>query len=284
MKGNMLHVYLTIAMHLDKSGEGWPTQQRIAEMCEINRDTVGTAIKKLVKEGFIEAEKVRSKGKFDNTVYKIKFAPKVSENNHAEKPDMVKTEENKHSHHAGKTVTEKPSRKNRHGKSDTKEDISFKKDPSFKKDFDDEEASPIWETDNQYLALRSTFTSVGADDIKKHEEHHNKFLEAIQKVGFPDLIGAASKYIKATGKNAQIVLFLSGLFNEYLDKPKKQKVTHLPTKNKDNSDLPESVRNQEEGKTSNDDLTDEEFEKMKAQLHAKMKKMDENFERRKAAK
>lgn len=56
------------------------------------------------------------------------------------------------------------------------------------------------------------------------------------------------------------------------------------TKNttKNNSNLPEAVRNQLEGKSGSDELTDEEFEKMKAQLHAKMKKMDENFERRKS--
>lgn len=138
LKGNMLHVYLTIAMHLDQRGEGWPTQERIAELCKINRETVVNSIKKLVEAGFIEAEKARSKGKFDNTVYKIKFAPKIDENIHDGKSDMEENQQNQGFDHVGKsntvTMSEKPSRKIRHGKSDTKKDISFKEDPSLKKE------------------------------------------------------------------------------------------------------------------------------------------------------
>lgn len=136
LKGNMLHVYLTIAMHLDKKGEGWPTQEQIAEYCGINRTTVVTSIKKLVNEGFIEAEKVRlANGNWDNTRYKIKFAPNKKEgNNHVEKSNMEETPQNQGSDHVEKINMEKSTWKNQHDKSNTKKELSFKKDLSFKKE------------------------------------------------------------------------------------------------------------------------------------------------------
>lgn len=62
---------------------------------------------------------------------------------------------------------------------------------------------------------------------------------------------------------------------------KKQNTPSKKQPKRNSSNLPEAVRNQLEGKASSDDLTEEEFEKMKAQLSAKMKKMDQNFAERK---
>jgi predicted transcriptional regulator len=275
LKGNMLHVYLTIAMHLDRRGEGWPTQAQIAKLCGINRDTVGTAIKKLVKEGFIEAEKVRSKnGKFDNTVYKIKFVPqpKEEEKNHVEKSDTAKNAQNQHFHHAEKTGTEKPARKNRHGKSDTKEDLSFK-DPSFKKDFDDDaSADPKpWETDFQYKGFRQIFTKAGADDIFDHETHYQTYQRSLEKVGYSLLCSAAEKYIQEEGEAAQIVYFLSGTYNNYLPKKKAEKKSRRQDK-PSGSDLPESLRKQQSEKSAPDQ--EEDLSEQQALIRAKLAEMN----------
>jgi DNA-binding transcriptional regulator YhcF (GntR family) len=270
LKGNMLHVYLTIAMHLDRRGEGWPTQAQIAKLCGINRDTVGTAIKKLVKEGFIEAEKVRSKnGKFDNTVYKIKFVPQPKEEgkNHAEKSDVVKNAQNQHFHHAEKTGTEKPARKNRHGKSDTKEELSFK-DPSFKKDFDDD-ASAVpkpWETDEQYKAFNKLYIEAGSNPILDHEKHYEKFQQAVEKVGFGFLCAAAQKYIQEEGEAAQIVYFLSGAYNNYLLKKKTEKKSRHQDKP---SGLPRSLKN------GTPDQENEDLDEQQALIRAKLAKLNE---------
>jgi DNA-binding Lrp family transcriptional regulator len=217
LKGNMFQVYITIAMHLDTRGEGWPTQQRIADLLDLSRNTVGTAIKQLEKDGFITREKIRTSGKFDNTIYKIKFAPQ----NHAQKIDTVETPENQGLNHAQdlSTVT----MPNSSAPSFQHEELGTKKDPSLKKDFDDdaERISNIWDDDFQYKTLREMFTAIGASDITKYEEHHKKFKEVINKIGFGQVVLAAEKYIALNGVSSQIVYFLSGHYNQYIevDKP-----------------------------------------------------------------
>jgi predicted transcriptional regulator len=84
-----LHVYLTIAMHLDQRGQGWPTQEEIAEMLKVNRKTVGAATKALEEKGYIERERHRKPdGTWSNYIYKIKFAPPVQQHDHDQKTDM----------------------------------------------------------------------------------------------------------------------------------------------------------------------------------------------------
>ncbi|MFC7442441.1 helix-turn-helix domain-containing protein [Laceyella putida] len=100
LKGNKLHVFLTIAIHANNQGEGWPTQRRIASMLGINKDTVTKALESLEKDGFIERDMGRhdEKGRFDSTVYKIRFAPdpsqwkKSQENTSPKNPDRESQE------------------------------------------------------------------------------------------------------------------------------------------------------------------------------------------------
>jgi hypothetical protein len=57
-----------------------PTQQTIANLLGIDHDTVRKALAKLEEAGFIERETDNGfAGKFDNTVYKVKFAPDLSD-------------------------------------------------------------------------------------------------------------------------------------------------------------------------------------------------------------
>jgi hypothetical protein len=87
---------------------------------------------------------------------------------------------------------------------------------------DDAERIPEkWESDSKYIAFREIFVETGADDIKKPSDHYQKFLDAITKTGFVKLIAAAEKYIEKEREEAQIVLFLSGLYNQYLPKENK---------------------------------------------------------------
>jgi hypothetical protein len=93
---------------------------------------------------------------------------------------------------------------------------------SFNKS-DDDDASRVpdkWELDSKYIAFREVFTEIGADDIRLHTDHYQKFLDAIEKIGFVKLLEAAEKYIKKERKAAQIVLFLSGQYNQYIKKDK----------------------------------------------------------------
>jgi DNA-binding Lrp family transcriptional regulator len=140
LKGNMLHAYLLIAMYADNSGKGWPTQEILSDMLGVSRNTVGTAVKHLEKEGFITREKVRTSGKFDNTIYKIKAIPEKPEvdQSHAQDLGTVETAENQALDHAQEfnmvTMPNFSAPSFQHDKLGTKEDSSFKKELSFKKD------------------------------------------------------------------------------------------------------------------------------------------------------
>jgi hypothetical protein len=89
------------------------------------------------------------------------------------------------------------------------------------------------------------FTTIGASDIAKHEEHHKKFKVAISKVGFGQLVLSAEKYIALNGDSSQIVYFLSGHYYQYIEGDKqptrKKKVAQV-------SKLPKSLQKQEEAK------------------------------------
>jgi hypothetical protein len=102
---------------------------------------------------------------------------------------------------------------------------------------DDAERIPEkWESDSLYRSFRDIFAQAGAADIKKHDEHYNKFLNAVNNIGFGNLILSAEKYIESQGKSAQIVYFLTGHYNQYLQKEKtktaskkrSRKVSKLP--------------------------------------------------------
>jgi hypothetical protein len=51
LKGNKLSVWLTIAIHANNEGEGWPSQRTIAELLGLNKDTVTKALEALEKDG-----------------------------------------------------------------------------------------------------------------------------------------------------------------------------------------------------------------------------------------
>lgn len=72
LKGNALAVYLTIAMGEYPGFENL-TYETIAKICNIQKDTVGRAVKTLIEEGFIEKEEFRhGDGKFRGVAYRLK--------------------------------------------------------------------------------------------------------------------------------------------------------------------------------------------------------------------
>jgi anti-sigma28 factor (negative regulator of flagellin synthesis) len=112
---------------------------------------------------------------------------------------------------------------------------SFNKSSFNKSDDDDASRVPDkWELDSKYIAFREIFTKTGASDIKKHDEHYQKFVDASNSIGFGKLIQAAEECVRIEGKQAQIVYFLSGQYNQYIQKDKpasnkrKAKVTKMP--------------------------------------------------------
>jgi hypothetical protein len=178
------------------------------------------AIKELIELGFLERDQERVEGGlFGNINYKIKYtSPRPK------KEDTDETQENQEVKPCPKkTDTVKTGNR----KVGHKKDLSFKKDSSSKKEFDDdaeripEKVVEEWKTDFKYIAFREIFTKTGASDIKKHDEHYKKFLDACDSIRYGELIIAAEKYVKKEGKKSQIVLFLSGLYNQYLQKENK---------------------------------------------------------------
>ncbi|MBA4544612.1 hypothetical protein H1164_17430 [Thermoactinomyces daqus] len=89
-------------------------------------------------------------------------------------------------------------------------------------------ASQPWENDFQYMALRQQFTSAGASDIRKHEDHYSKFLNAKEKLGFGKLSELADEYIKKVksgqhphkDRGPQIVWFLDDGWQNFGSKEK----------------------------------------------------------------
>lgn len=80
LKGNKLGVFLTIAIHADNEGEGWPSQKTIASKLGINTDTVNRAIQALEKDGFIEREIIHDENnRCVGTIYKLRFPSNLSE-------------------------------------------------------------------------------------------------------------------------------------------------------------------------------------------------------------
>ncbi|GGE28249.1 hypothetical protein GCM10011571_32940 [Marinithermofilum abyssi] len=146
LKGNRLGVFLTIAIHADNDGEGWPSQKTIASKLGINPETVNTAVQHLEKDGFIERDIVFDEnGRCVGTVYKLRFAPNLSEEKKkkrnpkiirmgGEKSKKSNSENPNRKNRVGKSESENPNRKNRVGKSERKDDVSLKDDPDIKKD------------------------------------------------------------------------------------------------------------------------------------------------------
>lgn len=99
--------------------------------------------------------------------------------------------------------------------------------------------SQPWEKDFQYMAFRQQFTNAGASDIRKHEAHYSKFLDAKEKVGYGKLCELAEAYIKQVkaGKHEhkdrgpQIVWFLDGGWQNNFGLDRK-KIKSAPKKEK----------------------------------------------------
>lgn len=134
LKGNAFKVFLFIAMHLDKNGEGWPSQRRIAKKLGINKDTVGTAIERLEKYGLIEASQSRKPdGTWANTVYKLRLTPEIVD----KETKKAASEKTGHGTKPHKTEDFTVSEKTGDGKSGPgffghKEDTNSKKDNNVK--------------------------------------------------------------------------------------------------------------------------------------------------------
>ncbi|WP_028778556.1 helix-turn-helix domain-containing protein [Shimazuella kribbensis] len=242
LKGNKLSIWLTIAIHANNTAEGWPSQRTIAELLGLNKDTVTKALEALEKDGFIERSDLErnESGQFKNTKYKIKFAPDLTS---PKKPDREESSKNKgfnQSEKVGQGLSEKTGHgKTGHGKIGHKDEF-LKEDLFFKEDFDDD-ASRIsykWESDSLYQSFRNIFTNAGAPDIQKHNEHYPKFEEALNKIGFGKLILAVERYIEINKENSQIVYFLNGHYQQYLEKRTVQKRTGRVGK------LPQSIQKQ----------------------------------------
>lgn len=138
LKGAKLHVLMTIIMHADKRGEGFPSIRRMAEILPYNKDAINKAINELIELDFLERDQKRSgKGTFDHNTYRIKCNVPCPE-----KVDTEESEENKSVEPCPeKTATEKTG----DGKSRLKKDLGFKKDlPKVSKVYDFELAKKTW--------------------------------------------------------------------------------------------------------------------------------------------
>jgi len=231
LKGNLLGIFLTIAIHADSQGEGWPTQQTIADLLGISRDTVGKGLKKLEEYGFIEREKTRYQGKFDNTIYKIKFAPDLKDESEdhdqgnkrpkSERPKTMSENPTRQKSHKINvpTTSEKPTRKNRHGKTDTKDnpfskdDLSFKDDPNNNKQAEGEKTKQQKKSDNDDVVVvvkeieevrrkvketfNQTISTQSAQTLFKLLLKHNKKLD--------DVITNTKAYLDREGKTKNLI-------------------------------------------------------------------------------
>lgn len=216
LKGPRLHVLLTIVQHSDRNGEGFPGIRRMAELLPYNKDSIAKAINELIELGFLEREEQKraEAGKFGEIKYRIRYVIPTA-NSNAEpcpkKQDTGKTQENQALPPCPKKPdTVQPDTVN----SDIRKSIS-------NKDFDDDGSAKVshpWEKDFQYMAFRQQFTAAGASDIRKHEAHYSKFLDAKEKAGYGKLCELAEAYIKQVKagehehkrKGPQIVWFLDG--------------------------------------------------------------------------
>lgn len=125
-----------------------------------------------------------------------------------------------------------------------------------------------WETNEQYKEFNNAYVAVGADPIFDHETHYPKFLDAVSKVGFDDLYLATMKYITEEGAKAQIVYFLSGVYNSYLPK-KKTSRQDKPSR------LPKMLQLQQDG--DQEPVKSEESNDGIDKIKAKLKQMNEKF-------
>ena len=73
LKGPILGVFLSIALHINERGRSWPSISLIAEETGYNKDTVFKCLKRLELMGFISrVQKADMKtGKFRSNVYQL---------------------------------------------------------------------------------------------------------------------------------------------------------------------------------------------------------------------
>ncbi|MFD1428493.1 helix-turn-helix domain-containing protein [Kroppenstedtia sanguinis] len=160
LKGNAFKVFLFIAMHMDKNGEGWPSQRRIAERLGINKDTVGNAVERLEKYGLIVADQTRKPdGTWGNTVYKLRFSPRVVEEDVPEKAVSEKTGHGEEPHEIkDSTVSEKTG----DGKTGSGKP-GHKEDPPLNKDKDD--IKTINKDDQRAREEKETTSDISLDNL-----------------------------------------------------------------------------------------------------------------------
>ena len=73
LKGALLGVFLSIALHVNEKGHSFPSVALITRETGYNKDTVHKAIPKLIKLGYISKlnKKDAATGKFRSNVYRI---------------------------------------------------------------------------------------------------------------------------------------------------------------------------------------------------------------------
>ena len=163
LKGAKFHVLMTIAMHVDRNAQGFPSIRRLASLLPYNKDAINKAINELIEMGLLERNQIRSeKGKFDHNTYKIKY--------HAldiEAKKQGKCEINKElSPCPENTATDKTGDgKTGNGKSRLKKELDFKKDPSSKKDINKQQQKD----ENRVVVVREKYESLFQKKLTKKQ-------------------------------------------------------------------------------------------------------------------
>lgn len=107
LKGGRLHVLITIALHCNNKGEGWPSTKRMAEMLPYSERQIKSYCKDLEELGFIERWQARKEnGDFGKMHYRLKAAFPAPESSR-DAADQNTAEEEK-TRSAKNTPREKP--------------------------------------------------------------------------------------------------------------------------------------------------------------------------------
>ncbi|MBH8605614.1 hypothetical protein [Thermoactinomyces sp. CICC 10522] len=135
-----------------------------------------------------------------------------------------------------------------------------------------------YDDDAQYLQLRILFMNAGGQDIKKHDQHYQTYLNALAEIGsFEKMKELASKYIVAVKENnyhesPQIVWFISDGWRNFVA----TKVKKMTRRYKSDSDLPEMLKLQLEGGQQQEPIDPQEQERKVAELKAKIERMNKS--------
>lgn len=125
-----------------------------------------------------------------------------------------------------------------------------------------------YDDDAQYLQLRILFMNAGGQDIKKHDQHYQTYLNALAEIGsFEKMKELASKYIVAVKENnyhesPQIVWFISDGWRNFVA-PKVKKMTR---RYKSDSDLPEMLKSHEGDRQQQEPVGPESFDGIKEKM------------------